>query len=211
MASTEESQDNNPRGIPKAPFISDVEKYIGGPDGDVESAMKKIQDALAKYRYMDGNLAQRRRGLEEKIPDIRKTLSMVEFLNERREGKQKSDDLEENLDDLDLEDETADKKPLVTTFELNETLYAEAELEDTDVVYLWLGANVMLSYNITEAMELLATKLKNAEASLQSLQEDLEFLREQITVMEVNTARLYNWDVVRRRERRAKEASASTG
>ena len=27
-----------------------------------------------------------------------------------------------------------------------------------------------------------------------------------ITVMEVNTARLYNWDVVRRRERRAKEA-----
>ena len=26
---------------------SDVEKYIGGPDGDVESAMKRVQDALA--------------------------------------------------------------------------------------------------------------------------------------------------------------------
>ena len=37
-----------------------------------------------KYRYMDQNLAQRRRGLEEKIPDIKKTLSMVEFLQERR-------------------------------------------------------------------------------------------------------------------------------
>ena len=56
-----------------------------------------------------------------------------------QEGKQKSDGLEEDLDDLDLEDDTADNKPLVTTFELNETLYAEAELEDTDVVYLWLG------------------------------------------------------------------------
>ena len=33
---------------------------------------------------MDANLTQRRRGLEEKIPDIRKTLQMVEFLNERR-------------------------------------------------------------------------------------------------------------------------------
>ena len=33
---------------------------------------------------MDANLAQRRRGLEEKIPDIRKTLNMVEYLNERR-------------------------------------------------------------------------------------------------------------------------------
>ena len=69
----------------------------------------------------------------------------------------------------------------------------------------------MLSYKIPEAIELLVTKLKNAEASLQSLQDDLEFLREQITVMEVNTARLYNWDVVRRRERRVREAAASAG
>ncbi len=33
---------------------------------------------------MDHNLAQRRRGLEEKIPDIKKTLAMVESLQERR-------------------------------------------------------------------------------------------------------------------------------
>ena len=37
-----------------------------------------------KYRYMDANLTQRRKGLEDKIPDIRKTLNMVEFLQERR-------------------------------------------------------------------------------------------------------------------------------
>jgi hypothetical protein len=37
-----------------------------------------------KYRYMDQNHQQRRRGLEEKIPDIKKTLSMVEYLQERR-------------------------------------------------------------------------------------------------------------------------------
>ena len=37
-----------------------------------------------KYRYMDHNLAQRRRSLEEKIPDIKKTLGMIEFLQERR-------------------------------------------------------------------------------------------------------------------------------
>ena len=146
--------------------------------------------------------------------------------------EKKTAGLEEDLDDLDLEDDETSKKPLVTTFELNETLYAEAELEDTEVVYLWLGvrplyhprpvstvllteilpqANVMLSYKIPEAIELLATKLTNAEGSLQSLTDDLEFLREQITVMEVNTARLYNWDVVRRRESRAKEAAASAG
>jgi len=37
-----------------------------------------------KYRYMDSNLTQRRCGLEEKIPDIKKTLSMVEYLRDRR-------------------------------------------------------------------------------------------------------------------------------
>jgi len=41
-------------------------------------------DFCRKYRYMDSNLTQRRRGLEEKIPDIKKTLKMVEFLRDRR-------------------------------------------------------------------------------------------------------------------------------
>ena len=30
------------------------------------------------------------------------------------------------------------------TFELNDTLFAEAELEETDTVYLWLGVGIVL-------------------------------------------------------------------
>jgi hypothetical protein len=30
-----------------------------------------------------------------------------------------------------------------TTFELNDTLFAEAELEETDTVYLWLGVRAI--------------------------------------------------------------------
>ncbi|KAG6377768.1 Prefoldin subunit-domain-containing protein [Boletus reticuloceps] len=203
MASTSIfGQEKNPRGIPKAPFITNVEEYIGSPDGDVEGPLKAFQDAIAKYRYMDANLTQRRRSLEDKIPDIKKTLYMVEFL-ERREGKQKAD---EDTDELDDEGEEVAKKPLTTTFELNDTLYAEAELEDTDTVYLWLGANVMLSYNIPVAISLLRSKLGAAEASLKTTIEDLEFLREQLTMMEVNTARMYNWDVKRRRGQVAETA-----
>jgi len=149
---------------------------------------------------MDTNLAQRRAGLEEKIPDIRKTLNMVEFLQERRERKNGN-----NEDDLDDEGDGSDK-PLKTTFELNDTLFAEAELEESDTVYLWLGANVMLSYKIPAAISLLQSKLEIAEKSLSTTIEDLEFLREQLTCMEVNMARVYNWDVKRRRERREKAA-----
>ncbi|KAI0702633.1 Prefoldin subunit 3 [Earliella scabrosa] len=198
-----ETQERNPRGIPKAPFIADVAEFLGA-DPNPEAALKEFQAALAKYRYMDQNLAQRRRGLEEKIPDIKKTLSMVEFLQERREGKSATS--EDDLEDDDLEDDDSSQKPITTTFELNDTLYAEAELEDTDSVYLWLGANVMLEYKLPAAIMLLRSKLESAQKSLASVIEDLEFLREQITIMEVNTARVYNWDVKRRRELREKEA-----
>ena len=67
----------------------------------------------------------------------------------------------------------------------------------------------MLSYKIPAAITLLKSKLDLAQASLKNTIEDLEFLREQITIMEVNTARVYNWDVKRRRERRQREVSKS--
>ena len=63
----------------------------------------------------------------------------------------------------------------------------------------------MLSYTIPEALSLLESKLQTAETSLKNVVEDLEFLREQLTVMEVNTARVYNWDVKRRRKERERE------
>lgn len=88
--------------------------------------------------------------------------------------------------------------PIEATFELNDTLYAKAHVPPTDEVYLWLGvrfsprrsvtdakikqANVMLSYPIAEAEELLDSKLTGAQKSLENCEEDLDFLREQITV-----------------------------
>lgn len=63
----------------------------------------------------------------------------------------------------------------------------------------------MLSYKLPSAIILLESKLKTAESSLLSTTEDSEYLREQITIMEVNTARVYNWDVKRRKDQRKVE------
>lgn len=60
----------------------------------------------------------------------------------------------------------------------------------------------MLAYPIDEAKDLLEDKLKTAKRNLQNAGEDIEFLRAQMTVAEVNVARVYNWDVKRRREER---------
>ncbi|KAG8899460.1 hypothetical protein FRB99_006705 [Tulasnella sp. 403] len=181
-------------------------EHVGGPDADIESTLRQFQEAIAKYRYMEMNLTQRKKGLLEKIPDIEKTLAMVRFLKDKREGKSKASE-----DDLEDDDDLEKPKSQIVTYELNDTLFAEAEVDtSSDVVYLWLGANVMLSYTQDQAIELLSTKLVAAKQSLTNAKEDLEFLREQITVMEVNTARTYNWDVRRRREARLKAESEPT-
>lgn len=50
-------------------------------------------------------------------------------------------------------------------------------------------ANVMLSYPIDEAETLLSSKLSTAKLSLSNCEEDLDFLREQITVSPDNIGR----------------------
>jgi hypothetical protein len=72
-------------------------------------------------------------------------------------------------------------------------------------------ANVMLSYKLPAAITLLSSKLDVAQSSLNNTIEDLEFIREQLTIMEVNTARVYNLDVKRRRDKREKEAAKLSG
>lgn len=86
----------------------------------------------------------------------------------------------------------------------------------------------MLSYPIDEAQALLESKLKAAKTSLSNCEEDLDFIREQITAsnncsflpaletrkqktnmlaqtMEVATARVYNWEVVQKRKEKKEE------
>jgi prefoldin subunit 5 len=49
-----------------------------------------------------------------------------------------------------------------TRFKLSETIYMKAELDSSEKVYLWLGANVMLEYTYEEAETLLS---KNFEVN----------------------------------------------
>ncbi|KAG4439381.1 peptide chain release factor 1 [Cadophora sp. M221] len=174
----------NPRGIPYAPFVDKVEDYVTSR-ADVEKTLKKFQEMISKYQFMESNQQRRAAGLKDKMPDIQKTLDMVQFLKTRKPGSD----------------------PIEATFELNDTLYAKAHVPPTEEVYLWLGANVMLSYPIDEAEELLTGKLAGAKLNLANCEEDQEFLREQITTMEVATARVYNWDVtMKRKEKNEQEA-----
>lgn len=69
----------------------------------------------------------------------------------------------------------------------------------------------MLLYPLSEAILLLSSKLQTAKKSLRTTITDLEFLREQVTVMEVNFARVHNWDVKRRRDLKIKQGGGGGG
>ncbi|ORZ35561.1 Prefoldin subunit-domain-containing protein [Catenaria anguillulae PL171] len=171
--------ETNPRGIPKAPFIENVEEYLAG--ATAEATLSKFDEMIKKYKFMESNLRTREASLNSKIPEIKSTLETVKLLISQNE-------LGEALE---------------TDFELNDTLYAKATIEGAENVCIWLGANVMIEYPIDEAENLLSTKLTQATTSLTQTAEDLEFLREQITTMEVNLARVYNWDVKNRKKTKA--------
>ncbi|MBW0511023.1 hypothetical protein O181_050738 [Austropuccinia psidii MF-1] len=77
--------------------------------------------------------------------------------------------------------------------------------EPVDEVYLSLGANTMLAYPLNEALELLKNKIQSAKLKLAEATEEEVFLRNQITTSQVNIARVFNWDVKRRKEQRSKQ------
>lgn len=58
----------------------------------------------------------------------------------------------------------------------------------------------MLEYPIDEAIELLQKNSSSATTSMEAAQRDLDTCKDQITTLEVNMARVYNWDVQRRKK-----------
>uniref|UniRef100_A0A3B3VUK0 Prefoldin subunit 3 n=1 Tax=Poecilia latipinna TaxID=48699 RepID=A0A3B3VUK0_9TELE len=71
-------------------------------------------------------------------------------------------------------------------------------------------ANVMLEYDIDEAQALLEKNLSTASRNLETLEEDLDYLRDQGTTTEVNMARVYNWDVKRRSKENLLKSAAKS-
>ncbi|XP_007431220.1 prefoldin subunit 3 isoform X1 [Python bivittatus] len=158
-------------------FKEDVDSFMKQPGNETaDVVLKKLDEQYQKYKFMELNLAQKKRRLKNQIPEIKQTLEILKHMQKKKEST--------NL--------------METRFLLADNLYCKASVPPTDKVCLWLGANVMLEYDIDEAQALLEKNLTTATRNLESLEEDLDFLRDQFTTTEVNMARVYNWDVKRR-------------
>ncbi|KPP65353.1 prefoldin subunit 3-like [Scleropages formosus] len=173
-------------GIPEAVFVEDVDSFMKQPGNDTaDVVLRKLDEQYQKYKYMEVNLAQKKLRLKNQIPQIKQTLDILKHMQKKKDGTD----------------------PMETHFLLADNVYCKASVPPTDKVCLWLGANVMLEYDIDDAQSLLEKNLATASRNLETLEEDLDFLRDQFTTTEVNMARVYNWDVKRRSQANASKTA----
>lgn len=171
-------------GIPEAVFVEDIDQFMAQSENEsnVEKVLQRLDEQHGKYKFMEFNLDSRRRRLKQQIPDLIKSLEMVQVLKDQTEEKE-------------------------TQFLLSEQVFVKTIVPPTKTVCLWLGANVMLEYPLDEAEVLLKQNMESAIANLKSVEHDQDFLRDQLTTTEVNMARVYNWGVKKRQS--AGKAAAS--
>lgn len=143
-----------------------------------EAVLRQLHELYGKYKFLESRIVQQKRSLLSKLPEIESALKTLNYL-EKTEGK------------------TAE-----TFFELADAIYCKAQIEKNNKVMLWLGANVMVEYTYEDARKLLEQNLKGAQETLKSLNTDLEFLKDQITVSEVNISRTHNYQVKLREQAR---------
>ena len=174
----------NSRGVPTMNFIENVDDWIDKYTS--EKLLSYINQYLNKYKFMEAQIVKSNEGLNVKVPDIEKCLETIEYLEKKEKDK-----------------------PINVDYMVSNNLWAKAEVNIPDSVFLWLGANVMCEYKMDEAKTLLNQNLQNAKNQIKKNNNDLEFIKDQMTVCEVNIARVYNETV--RRNQIAKQKKAAAG
>jgi hypothetical protein len=112
------TEGKNPRGIPSAKFIEDVEIFL--LDCSVEPALGALSELYSKYKYMETSFDRSKNIYKTKVPEIEQTLEIIRHMKARKE-----------------EDEE-----MHANYSLCDTIYARAKLDlDAGKVCLWIGAS----------------------------------------------------------------------
>lgn len=119
---------------------------------------------------MEAQIIKHNEGIKVKIPDIEKAIEAVEYMERKNKEEKKEDE----------------KAQMNIDFMVSNNLWAKADVPIGETVCLWLGADIMCEYSFDEAKALLAKNLSNAKITLGNNENDLDYLKDQITVCEVS-------------------------
>ena len=150
----------------------------------IDDVLEGLNQKFQALKVLEGQLGQRRMRLLTKLPEIQKAHDIVKKMI------------------------AADGAEVTLDFELSPHVYSKAKLNDVKHVNLWLGAGVMMEYELSEAMDLLVANLAGCKANIATTESDIGFIKESITTTEVSIARVYNYDVEARRKLKEEEATS---
>nr|CAD2128001.1 unnamed protein product [Meloidogyne enterolobii] len=167
------------RNILKALVLENVENYLTEKKKTLDDVQEDERDNFRRYKLLETSALQQKTKIDESILDYQKSIDSLKMLVEQKTKKANS---------------------VLVTYKLDENLFSDAVIEEMDRVCIWLGANVMVEYKLEEAQELLTKHLANIEQTNGETEEELDFLRDQITTTEVNLANLYNYGVLLRKK-----------
>ena len=98
-----------------------------------------------------------RENLKVKLPDIKKTLEMVQMLEEKHTAQEGMD----------------------ANFLISDNVWAKARIpNESGKVGLWLGANVMVEYEFKEALKILEKNSGNAQIRIKQTEDDINYLKD---------------------------------
>ena len=186
-----DTKNTNPRGIPKAPFIDLNDKQI---TNNVQLTISNLQQTLQKYEYMLQSKDEQLKNITSVVKDISTNLKVINLLL-----------LEDEEDNEDNDEEDEEE----IQYELEDGLYTFATIpkkNKTNTVSLWLGAGILMEFTYEEALEVLQEKYDTYNIKIKDIMEDLEWLREQKTTMEVNIAKVYNYNVLESKKMQQQKA-----
>jgi len=175
--------------IPRMEFVEDVDAFMELPvnAGNAQETLKRVDEFYQRVKLLESQNTSTKRKLKEQIEELRKGREMLEELKNQKSAN----------------------KDTSANFRLADHVFVKAKIKPIETVGLWLGANIMLEYGIEEGEKLLREKHVKAEESLRMTNSLIDSIREQITTVEVNMARIYNWDVKRRQAEKERAGIAT--
>ena len=187
--------------IPKMEFIESLDKFVqewgvdatpasgaAPPTASVpvnvasERTVRRLNAMHDRYKTIEARLAAQKARVKSRLPVLHNTLALIDTIEVRR----------------------AKNESMRAHVEIGDNLYTVATVPPTENVALWLGADVLLEYPLAEARATLRENIAEAEKHIDSCTKRMDFVKDQVTMTEVNIARVYNWGVQKRKEGEAK-------
>ena len=204
-----------------APLIPGLSARDGRPPPpsrappQIDGVLQSLQTMHGKFKLMESALLEQRKRCRATVPDLESSLAVVRMLQRKREelgapgGGGGGGSNAAAAAGGGAAEEPA--KTFATYFNLSEQVFAEASVAPTGRCAVWLGANVMLEYSYEEAEAMLAANLEAARRKTVETEEDVLYLKDNLTTTEVNMSRTYNFEVAQRRAAKAAAALAAAG